>query len=118
MILSELVQYYEDEAKKGNIPQRGWSAAKVSYELRLNEDGEFIGLQSIRVQEQRGKTIKDVPILLNVPKQATRTSGIAPFFLCDKAEYLLGLNADYSGTSDQNQSDEEEKVKEKNKKKI
>ena len=118
MILSELVQYYEDEAKKGNIPQRGWSAAKVSYELRLNEDGEFIGLQSIRVQEQRGKTIKDVPILLNVPKQATRTSGIAPFFLCDKAEYLLGLNADYSGTSDQIQSDEEEKVKEKNKKKI
>ena len=42
MIISELVQYYEDEATRGNIPQRGWSAERVSYEIRLNENGELI----------------------------------------------------------------------------
>ena len=62
MIISELVQYYEDESKRGNIPQRGWSAEKVSYEIRLNEDGELIGLQSIRLQEQRRGKLADVPI--------------------------------------------------------
>ena len=116
MIISELVQYYEDESKRGNIPQRGWSAEKVSYEIRLNEDGELIGLQSIRLQEQRRGKLADVPIKLNVPQHETRTSGIKPFFLCDKAEYLLGLNEDY-GVAGPNEIQDESK-KEKNKNKI
>lgn len=115
MIISELVQYYEDEATRGNIPQRGWSAERVSYEIRLNENGELIGLQSIRVQEQRGKTIKDVPIKLNVPQHEPRTSGIKPFFLCDKAEFLFGLNGDYGVGASEIQ---DENKKEKDKKKI
>ena len=83
MILDDLNAFYEMKAgdPQGNFPQRGWSVARVGWELHLDEAGGVVGLVPLADDTK-----------MKVPEQETRTSGIKPFFLCDKAAYFFGLD--------------------------
>ncbi|GAA3401723.1 type I-C CRISPR-associated protein Cas8c/Csd1 [Paenibacillus hodogayensis] len=88
MILQSLYQRYMDLAKdpSSGVSPLYFSAGKVSYLLEIEPDGSLLQVTDIRMKQ--GK--KMVPQLLVVPEQSSRSSGIAPYFLSDKAEYLLG----------------------------
>lgn len=89
MILTELYKLYQRLAEDpdGIVPQRGWSNAKVSWELVIDENGALRSV--IPLSSGVGRAARDY-VMLRVPQHDTRTSGIKPFFLCDSADYLLG----------------------------
>lgn len=90
MILSALTNYYEQLLKEEKVGKDGWSFAKVSYAITIDESGQVRGIQSLLKQEQRGKKEVLVPVMRLVPLQKGRSRQIAPFFMCDNAKYLLG----------------------------
>lgn len=92
MILQALVKYYENMAKEGDLPRQGYCTGKVSYALSLSEEGELRGIINIRQRATRGKKEVEAPNSLTVPEQESRSVNIFPFFLCDNAIYLLGLD--------------------------
>ena len=51
MILQALVDHYEDLLEEGKISRPGWGKVKVSFGLNLDEDGEVIGLFSLKVTQ-------------------------------------------------------------------
>lgn len=91
MILTKLLEYYEREAAAGRAPRYGWEKAKVNWALELDENGTPLRLLPLNEKIQRGKKSIEVAKTMEVPQQATKTSGILPGFLCDSAEYILGI---------------------------
>lgn len=55
MILQALVQYYEDLLTNGKITRPGWTSAKVSWALELDENGQLMALHPLQQEEKRGK---------------------------------------------------------------
>ncbi|MDO4804279.1 MAG: type I-C CRISPR-associated protein Cas8c/Csd1 [Lachnospiraceae bacterium] len=96
MIIQELAAYFESLSEQGRVGAEGWSKAKVSYGLQLDEDGGLVGIMPLLVIPDGGK--KEVPKELFVPEQVKRSSGISPNFLCDNSSYMLGF--DDKGKSD------------------
>lgn len=94
MILQALVNHYENLASKGVVSREGWCQAKVSCAVELSEEGEILGIISLKEEETRGKKTVLVPKLLNVPAMVTRSSGVLANFLCDNSKYMLGIDAD------------------------
>lgn len=92
MILQALVNYYEELAQQGKVAKLGWCQAKVSHAIELNEDGTIKTIISLKTEVERGKKKIWVAKPLNVPEMVTRSSGIAPNFLCDNAKYFLGID--------------------------
>ena len=92
MILQALAGYYHSLAQKGKIVPEGWSPVKVSFALVIGEDGELLDVMRLKEEQQRGKKTVEVPRLLQVPKQVSRSSGVKANFLCDHAGYLLGVD--------------------------
>ena len=92
MILSALVKRYENQVTEGKIPKQGWSKAKISFGLRMNEWGEIADIIDLRTEEQRGKKNILIPQEKEVPEQAKRASNLLPYFLCDNAKYLFGMD--------------------------
>lgn len=86
MILDALVRYYQAV----ELPHPGWSKVKVSYGLKLNEEGEVIGIASYLEWGEKGK--KPLPEIKTLPEPVKRSSGVNPNFLCDNASYLLGVD--------------------------
>jgi CRISPR-associated protein Csd1 len=87
VILQALNDYYQmlKNNEANEIPREEYSSADVTFELQIDEFG-FV--QSIvPYSDEKGKSLKRS---YNVPKQAKRSSGIHPYFLCDKAEYYFG----------------------------
>lgn len=80
-ILKDLCDFYE--LKKDDLPERGWSDEKVVFELRIRADGSLSGAVSYADNGVKHR-------LLKVPEHDGRTSGVKPFFLCDKAAYFMG----------------------------
>ena len=97
MILQELVKYYERLAEQGKVSKPGWCSAKVSYCLDLRPDGTVARVISCLKEEERGKKKVLVPQDFTVPAMVSRSSGIAPNFLCDNSKYLLGIDKNGSG---------------------
>ncbi len=93
MILQALVRYYEQLAAQGKIGAPGWQDAKVSFALRLSEDGELRAVESLQEEQERGKKTVLVPKTMSVPVQMKRSSGVAANFLCDNAAYMLGIDS-------------------------
>ncbi len=93
MILQALTQCYEDLLTQGRADRPGWSQARVSYGLALNEDGELTQLLHLQQEEPRGKKTVLVPQSLLVPSPVKRSSGPRANFLCDNSSYLLGVDA-------------------------
>ncbi|REK76416.1 type I-C CRISPR-associated protein Cas8c/Csd1 [Paenibacillus paeoniae] len=88
MILQALYSYYELllEQEGDGMPRPEYSSADVSFEIHLEKDG--IVSNVIAYVNEKGKVAKSS---FNVPKQQGRPGKqIAPYFLCDKAEYLFG----------------------------
>ena len=96
MIVQSLYERYEQLLKDpaSGMSKPGYSSDKVSFVLEIDEDGQLRNIIDIRVQ--KGKKL--APVRMMVPEHPVRTSGIKPFFLSDKAEYVLGILAD-SGES-------------------
>jgi CRISPR-associated protein Csd1 len=88
VIIQALHQRYLDLSADPNsgVSPLYFSAAKISFLLEINEDGTLANVEDIR--EHSGK--KKLPWIMNVPEQPSRSSGISPYFLADKAEYVLG----------------------------
>lgn len=92
MILQALVRYYEIMAAENKLPKPGYCLGKVSYALNLSEEGELLGIVSLKQPVERGKKKINLPQSLKIPEQTPRAVNIFPFFLCDNAIYLLGLD--------------------------
>lgn len=92
MILQALTRLFEDLARRGEIARPGWSKAKISYALCLNEAGELTGLVPLLREEQVGKKTQLRPSLIELPSPVTRTVGVLPNFLWDNSSYLLGVD--------------------------
>jgi len=92
MILQSLVQYYEALADKGKITRPGWCDAKVSYALDISKDGQLLGATYLKWADDIGKKTVWRPQELKVPQMLSRSSGIAPNFLCDNSTYMLGID--------------------------
>ena len=92
MILQALVRYYETLLKQGKVEEPGWSAAKVSAEIQLDEEGKLLGILSLRNEVQRGKKTVLTDPLLQVPEVFKRSSGVRPNFLYDGSSYFFGVD--------------------------
>jgi CRISPR-associated protein (Cas_Csd1). len=84
MILQALVKRYEDAVSEKQKP--GWEPRPVDFYLNINEDGEVLEV----ISRGDGKGEREQRLL---PETATRSSGIKPYFLCDNAGYILGVDS-------------------------
>ncbi len=91
MILQALTKYYEDLADKGKISRPGWAEGKVSYALRIDDDGKLIDVMLLTSEEERNGKKVLLPKKMTIPAPVKRSSGIAPNFLCDNSIYILGI---------------------------
>lgn len=87
MILQALYRRYQYllDTEGDQMPSEEYSSADVSFEMHLDASGLVTAL--FPYVDEKGKSKK---VTYNVPKQIKRSSGIQPFFLCDKAEYIFG----------------------------
>lgn len=91
MILQELSAYYDRllQDPEKEVPAQYWSTEKAAWEFEIDEHGALVGATPLFTGE--GKDAHPA-ITMQVPEHETRTSGKKPFFLCDNAAYLLGLD--------------------------
>ena len=101
MIISSLVDYYEQLLAHKFISPMGWSSVGITYVLMLSDDGSVEDICDVRSTNEKGRKI---PKFYELPLPAHVTSGIKPSFLSGNSKYFLGL--DYV-----EDSKEEEKVK-------
>jgi CRISPR-associated protein Csd1 len=88
MIINALCNYYDIlvEANVG-ISEQGYSIAKVSYALVLSQNGSISHIVDLRSDDKKHK-----PKNMKVPFQKSRCGAKAPsYFVCDKVEYVLGI---------------------------
>lgn len=90
MILQELNRYYERKAAEpqATIPSYGTSVENISFALVLNENGELLDVEDLRLQN--GRQLR--PRKMVVPAAEKKASGIKPNFLWDSTSYVLGLD--------------------------
>ncbi len=99
MILQALTAYYEQLLAQNKVDVPGWDKSfKVSFELRLNDEGELVDVVDLRIPVMKGKRSDLVPRRISVPVHKQKTSGVSENFLCDPSTYLLG--ADERGKPD------------------
>ena len=55
MILQALVRHYEQLAQKGRIASPGWQSVKVSFAIRIGEDGTLRAVEDLREEVPSGK---------------------------------------------------------------
>ncbi len=87
MILESLCNVYDvlaNDDSQASAPY-GFSRVGVSFALVLAPNGELTNIVDLRSGEKRRPQEQVVPF------QKSRTSGVNPFFLCDKAEYVFGI---------------------------
>lgn len=93
MILQALTQLFEDLVRQGKLARPGWSPAKISYALCLDEKGNLESVvPTLREVPVKNKT-QLLPTPMELPSGATRSSGIVPIFLWDSSTYILGVDA-------------------------
>lgn len=92
MIIAALVKRYEQQLQENKIVGLGWSMADVSFVLRLYESGEIADVIDLRTEVGGNKKTHLKPTKIAVPEQQKRSSNCLPYFLCDNAEYFLGIN--------------------------
>lgn len=93
MILQALTRLFEDLVQQGKLAHPGWSPAKISYALCLDEKGNLESVvPTLREVPVKNKT-QLLPTPMELPSGATRSSGIVPIFLWDSSTYILGVDA-------------------------
>ena len=93
MILQALVAHYEDLVRLGRAFRPGWSPAKISYALCIDETGVLREVVSLREEQVKGKKTVLVPREMKVPTPVKKASGIISNFLCENSSYLLGVDS-------------------------
>lgn len=83
MIINSLIDFYDLMLENGEVPPIGWSRERIAWEFVIDDDGILISIVPL-ADDEHAFVLKDVP------EHGTKTSGIKPFFLCDKAAILLG----------------------------
>ena len=91
MILQALTRYYEDLRTQGKIDAPGWSPAKISFALYLDENGELTQVVPTVEEVPKGKKTVLQPQSKPLPAPVKRASNIASNFLWDNSSYLLGI---------------------------
>ncbi|WP_405108034.1 type I-C CRISPR-associated protein Cas8c/Csd1 [Paenibacillus sp. FSL K6-1217] len=89
MITQSLYERYlklSQDPASGMAPP-GFSTDKISFVLELAKDGRPLRILDIR--DNRGQ--RPLSISMDVPEHGARSSGVKPYFLSDKAEYIFGL---------------------------
>lgn len=88
MIIQSLCRHYDilEGDENVNIPKLGYSSAKVSFALVISSDGILSHIIDLRSDDKKPK-----PIIMDVPIQESRSSGIFPYFVCDNAKYIFGV---------------------------
>lgn len=88
MIVQSLARYYDilagDVTVK--ISRPGYSPAKVSFALVISPEGALTNILDLRTD---GK--KKLPKIFDVPFQKSRTVAVTPYFTCDNAKYVFGI---------------------------
>lgn len=88
MIIQSLARYYDilaaDDSVK--IPKTGYSPAKVSFALVISKEGDLTNILDLRTD---GK--KKQPKMMEVPYQKSRAVSVTPYFACDNAKYIFGI---------------------------
>ena len=92
MILQALTRYYEDLRSQGKIDAPGWSPAKISFALYLDENGALTQVVPTMEEVPKGKKTVLQPQEKSLPAAVKRTVGIAANFLWDNSSYLLGID--------------------------
>lgn len=95
MITQALYQRYLNltQDPTSDMAPPGYSTDRASYALVLSQEGEVLHIWDIR--DTNGK--KPLSVFVNVPEHGVRSSGVKPYFLSDKAEYILGITMDKLG---------------------
>lgn len=93
MILQALVGYYDQLAKQGKLERPGWLDVKVSYALRLNQEGQLMAVMDVREETKKGNKTAMLPKAMPLPAPVKRASGISANFLCDNVTYMLGIDS-------------------------
>ncbi|KAF1075777.1 type I-C CRISPR-associated protein Cas8c/Csd1 [Methanogenium sp. MK-MG] len=88
MIIQSLCEYYDILDKDENIPisRPGYSSANVSFNLVISERGEISHIVDLRTDDKKPR-----PRTIEVAQQKSRANGINPYFLCDNAKYVFGV---------------------------
>jgi CRISPR-associated protein Csd1 len=88
MIIEALCRYYDILVKDANveIARLNCSPANVSFVVVLSKSGELIDIVDIRNDEK--------PITMIVPYRKKRSREINPYFMCEKASYVFGVDGD------------------------
>ncbi len=95
MILQSLDRYYyrllseEDGSGKPKVPCYGYSDEYISCILVLNASGQILDYIPHLTSDKNPQ-----PKRMFVPQSFKRTSGLRPFFLWDKTDYVLGIDKD------------------------
>ena len=92
MILQALTRSYEDLRSQGKIDAPGWSPAKISFALYLDENGALTQVVPTMEEVPKGKKTVLQPQEKSLPAAVKRTVGIAANFLWDNSSYLLGID--------------------------
>ena len=92
MILQALTQLFEDLVSQEKISRPGWSPAKISYALCLDENGALEYVVPTMAETQVGKKTQLRPTSMELPAAVVRSSGVLPNFLWDNSSYLLGVD--------------------------
>lgn len=87
MILQALYNLAERE---GLTAYLHWQPRRISWVIRVGKGGKFLGIEDWRRVPEGKRKPRGVTKL--VPRQEIRTSGDKAHFLCDKAEYTLGID--------------------------
>ncbi|WP_410510194.1 type I-C CRISPR-associated protein Cas8c/Csd1 [Methanosarcina hadiensis] len=88
MIIQSLCCHYDvlEGDENVNIPKLGYSNAKVSFALVISLDGVLSHIVELRSDDKKPK-----PKDMDVPIQKSRSSGVFPYFVCDNAKYVFGV---------------------------
>ena len=103
MILQELNRFYDKLLANPDIEicEPGFSKENISFKIIINEDGSLFApdnpIEDLR--ESDGKNVR--PVKITVPKlDGKRASGIKPYFLWDKTDYVIGIKKDKDNKDD------------------
>lgn len=88
MIIESLCRYYDilSDDESASISCPGYSSAKVSFCLVISDKGELSNIVDLRSDAK-----KPIPQMMDVPKQDSRANSVAPYFLCENAKYVFGV---------------------------
>jgi len=105
MIINALAKYYDilAEDEDSDIALPGFSEIKVSYALNLSGKGHLLNIIPLEISNGT----RNMPRMMMVPEQFKRAGTKPyPYFLCDKAEYMLGLAKTNAGQKEKNKAEE------------